>query len=251
MSHLSAIGFGVHTNDDFNHLIEQVLSVATEHSTHENLTYLRYTDPSGAEIWLYGDNNSNDIVGMVPCFLPSQTQNYGVSSIEPIIDDEQCGDGSAYGWLDPTEYSDGEFDGFYPLLVDLPDYLNHHASHKVQKARLTLFAESADLFTDEDAFSRSQENDELKYGSESFIPIGTFTDDENPNDKMSASALMGCKVIKSELRTNQLTQNQFYWCLVETYGSSYEVVYPIDMFDIMPQVGNIIFGEYWITGRFE
>lgn len=245
MSHFSAIGFAIKTQEDMSLLVDDVLKVATEHSIHEHLTYLRYTDPSGAEIWLCGDNQTKAIVGAIPCFLPKQTQMVGIHHIEPI-EQGQHGDGTADGWLNPDDV-----DGDYPLVIDLPDYLNHQTNGNPQTAYLTLFAEDVNLYADRQAFYQSQ-NDGLRYAGESFIPMGMFTDENDENDentKPTAQVLVGGTVLKSELRTNQFTQNQFYWCLLQTYGANYEAVYPLDMFDKMPEVGNVVFGQYWLTGR--
>lgn len=248
MSHFSAIGFDIQTEEDISRLVDEILDVAIEHSVHEHLTYLRYTDPSGAEIWLCGNNESQKIVGCTPCFLPIQTQNFGIMKMMPI-QQGQYGDGSTYGWLN-AEYFDDDMDGTYPLFIDLPDYLNHQNKQHNQKAYLTLFAEDVSLYVDEDEFYQSKEQDKLSPAKECFFPMGTFTDD-NSYDAMNAQVLVGGTVLKGELRTNQLTKNQFYWCLIQTYGSHYEAVYPFDMFDKVPEVGNIVFGKYWLTGRFE
>lgn len=162
MSHFSAIGFAIQTQEDMSLLVNDVLKVATEYTAHEHLTYLRYTDPSGAEIWLCGDNQTKAIVGATPCFLPKQTQTVGIHHIEPI-EQGQYGDGTAHGWLNPNDD-----DGDYPLVIDLPDYLNHQTDGNSQIAYLTLFAEDVNLYVDEQAFYRSQDND-WNYASKSFI----------------------------------------------------------------------------------
>lgn len=79
--------------------------------------------------------------------------------------------------------------------------------------------------------------------------MGMFIDENDENTKPTAQVLVGGTVLKSELRTNQLTQNQFYWCLLQTHGANYEAVYPPDMFDKMPEVGDVVFAQYWLTGR--
>lgn len=250
MSHFSAIGFSVETQDEYSWLIDKVLPLAVPHSTHDKLSYLRYTDPSGAEIWLCGDNDTSQIVCATPCFLPTTTQKVGINTVVPI-ENGQFGDGTAHGWLNVHKYSEqnGWEDGDYPIIIDLPDYLNHQASSQILSAQLTLFAENVDIYANEDEFEYSQEQQGLNFSSEFFSPSGMFVE-ENNSATPSAQILAALTVVASEKRCNTLTDTEFYWCRVTTYGGEYEAVYPIDMFNELPKVGNIIFGNYWLTGRF-
>lgn len=102
-----------------------------------------------------------------------------------------------------------------------------------------------ELYVDKHEFYKCNYKGGLQIACESFFPIEVF--DKIPHSQVLVSGT----VLKSELRTNRLTNNPFYWCLIQTYASNYEAVYPFDMFDKIPEVGNIIFGKYWITGRFE
>ena len=252
MSHFSAIGFNVETIDDYNLLIEQSLQVATEYSTHESLTYLRYTDPSGAEIWLCANNDKKEIVGATPCFTSKNTQKVGINAVIPIENGEY-GDGTVHGWLNATDYDekDGWLDGYYPVIIDVPNYLDYCDDDKIHQASLTLFAENVDIFDDENDFDQWQKQDgrDFSFSSEFFGPSGMFTDDEQ--SEPTAIVLAGLTVLEAEKRLNTLSNNEFYWCRVGTYGGEYEAVFPLDMFDDVPKVGNIIFGHYWLTGRFK
>lgn len=252
MSHFSAIGFNVESIDEYSLLIEQVLKVATEYSTHEHLTYLRYTDPSGVEIWLCANNDTKEIVCATPCFLSQTTQKVGINVVTPIENGEY-GDGTVHGWLNPSEYDEkyGWDDGNYPIIVDVPNCLDYGNDDKIHQAYLTLFAEDVDIFDDENDFYEWQKQDgkELSFNSKFFGPSGMFVDDEK--SEPTAIVLAGLTVIESEKRLNTLSNNEFYWCRASTYGGEYEAVFPLDMFDKIPESGNIIFGNYWLTGRFE
>lgn len=250
MSHFSAIGFNVETVDDYNSLIEQVLQVATEYSTHENLTYLRYTDPSGAEIWLCTNNDKKEIVCATPCFTSKTTQKMGINAVTPIENGEYS-DGTVHGWLNATDYDekDGWLNGHYPAIVDVPNYLDYQDDNQVRIAYLTLFAENVDIFDNEQDFNDWQKENEYQFSYEFFSPSGMFVDENS--DKTTAIVLAGLTVLETEKRLNILSNNEFYWCRVSTYGGEYEAVFPLDMFDDVPEVGNIIFGDYWLTGHFE
>ncbi len=251
MSHFSAIGFLVNI-DDIYQLIGKILPLAEHHGTQQNLSYLRYTDPSGAEVWLCSNNDNQEIVNVMPCFSSKTSQKFGINHILPI-EDGQCGDGMAHGWLNAHDYDNDEGwnDGYYPLVIELPNYLDYQADDKIRTAYLTLFAEDVDIFDDENAFDEWQKQDgrELSFSSEFFGPSGMFTDDEQ--SEPTAIVLAGLTVIEAQKRTNTISNREFYWCRASTYGGEYEAVFDLEMFDDIPKVGNIIFGRYWITGRFE
>ncbi|WP_432481811.1 hypothetical protein [Moraxella sp. ZY200743] len=252
MSHFSAVGFIIESNDDIGEIIEKILPYAEHRSTHDKLSYLSYTDPSGVQIWLCGNNDSREIVNVFPCFSPKTSQIFGMNAVTPI-EQGQFGDGMACGWLNVSEYDkdDGWCDGIYPLTVELPNYLDYQADDKIRTAFLTLFAEDVDIFADVDAFNDWQKRDdnELGFSSEFFSPSGMFSDDEQ--DEPTAIVLAGLTVIEAEKRTNTITNREFYWCRASTYGGEYEAVFDLDMFDDVPKSGNVIFGNYWLTGQFE
>lgn len=249
MSHFSAIGFIVETEEDYANLINEVFPLAKPYSTHGNLGYFCYTDESGFQIWFFIDKTDNQIICATPCFLPKTTQKVGINTVVPI-ENGQFGDGMAYGWINVKDYdkNEGWGDGDYPLVIDLPDYLNHHDSEQVQTAFLTLFAEDVDIFADKHTFRFEQEQQEMNFSSECFMPSGMFIDEDNAQS--TAKVLTAGTVLASEKRLNNLTNIEFYWCRVSTYGGEYEAVYPLEMFENLPQIGNIIFGNYWLTGRF-
>jgi hypothetical protein len=51
------------------------------------------------------------------------------------------------------------------------------------------------------------------------------------------------------MRTNQLTGQAFCWALVETLSATYDVVIDPELLDALPQVGNVLHGSFWMSGR--
>lgn len=242
ISHFSAIGFDVKTSDDLLLLTESILQIAHHYSMHKKAVYFCYTDPSGAQIWVCVDKKRGNIINITPSFLPKQTQKIGVFKIKPRGVNKKV---FAHAWLNPIYYDSHSFDGDFPLVIHLPDYLNHQIKKNTQTAYLTLFANDVELYVDKHDFYKCNNEGGIKIACESFFSIEAF--DKIPHSQVLVSGT----VLESELRTNQLTNNPFCWCLIQTYGSIYEAVYSFDMFDKIPEVGNIVFGNYWITGRFE
>ena len=146
--------------------------------------------------------------------------------------------------------ADGE--GDYPFVLDIPDIASFPAStvDTPQKIAVCAFAESAELFADEDAFDAGQEGQEIKWAAQSFIPSGMFIDENAPErTRPAARALFTGVVRRAEKRRNALTGSAFYYCEIATHGGVWSAVYPDAAFNDTPQAGNVIQGEYWLTGR--
>ena len=65
----------------------------------------------------------------------------------------------------------------------------------------------------------------------------------------AARALFTGIVRKAEKRHNAVTHSPFYYCEIATFGGVWSAVYPAEAFADTPQIGNVIQGEYWLTGR--
>ena len=118
--------------------------------------------------------------------------------------------------------------------------------------QLTAFASNDfQIFASEDDFFDSQES-ELKYASKSFVPIGLFSFDENENIDLNVVRPIGKfagEIKASDLRTNQLSGQDFYWFLVETLGGEIDVVADPKFVTEEPKVGGIVSGQFWLSGK--
>jgi hypothetical protein len=52
-----------------------------------------------------------------------------------------------------------------------------------------------------------------------------------------------------ELKTNALTNAEFYWFLVETLGGEIDVVSDPKWIEKEPQIGGIVSGQFWLSGK--
>ena len=77
-----------------------------------------------------------------------------------------------------------------------------------------------------------------------------FIDENAPErTRPAARALFTGVVRRAEKRRNALTGSAFYYCEIATHGGVWSAVYPDAAFNDTPQAGNVIQGEYWLTGR--
>lgn len=239
MNHYDAIGFtGITDGESISAAIDQVLPLAQAFGD-----YAVYRDASGAELWTAIDQN-NELLAFEPYFSGC-LQSVWVSHVEA---NEYNGTGFAQVWQNGS--ADGE--GDYPFVLDIPDIVSFPAStaDTPQKIAVCAFAESAELFADEAAFDAGQEGQEIKWAAQSFIPSGMFIDENAPEStRPAARALFTGVVRRAEKRRNALTGSAFYYCEIATHGGVWSAVYPDAAFNDTPQAGNVIQGEYWLTGR--
>ncbi|HQU82092.1 MAG TPA: hypothetical protein PKY59_03155 [Pyrinomonadaceae bacterium] len=248
MSNLSDIGFPVRSEQDVNDMIMQVVNHVSEVRC-PNGFYLKFSDVSGAEIYLQG-NFDQELIGFNPHF--SGTSRRKVLLTTAIDRDSSELDGGFHAWANPQDETADS--GDYPFVFNVPDFraVHIHEFPKTIELQLTAFASNDfQIFASEGEFYANQ-TDELKFASKSFIPSGLFSGNENQETDLSLIHPIGIFAgeIKSfELKTNSLTNNDFYHFLVETLGGEVDVVADLGLIQKTPAIGGILKGQFWLSGK--
>ena len=242
-THFSSIGLSITSDVEAMELIERV-AIDTERLPTPHGTYLRWTDPSGAELWIQL-NADNDPVGLNPHFG-------GLSKVRVLLTDRLdtgsgCAlDGRFHAWADPDK-AVGDHSGSYPFLFDAPDAASHEeltfpAEFDVQ---IAAFAHDVDVFANPKAFEAAQTgSSEYWNTAQTFIPTGLMG-----GKGLRAEATFTGIVRKTERRKNQLTGAEFVWCLVSSRSGVYDVVADPELMPQLPSPGGVVTGTFWLTGR--
>lgn len=252
MSNLSDIGFPVATGEDVNNVIMSVIPHAEEIRCPAGI-YLKFSDPSGAEIYLQGNFN-NELMGFNPHFQGKSSRKVGL--VKAVERDSSELDGGFHVWADPT--GDPETTGEYPFVFDVPDFRVHAdlSLPSTRQIQLTAFASNDfQIFADEQEFDEKQDA-EPKYAAKFFVPIGLFnfdeaqdeTNEEEPQPPQPFGNFAG-EIKDFELKTNGLSGEKFYWFLVETLGGEVDVVADPKLVPTEPRVGGIVRGQFWLSGK--
>ena len=98
-SHFSTIGLPVASEEDMNALANRVGPLA-EPLAAPNGVYFRWSDPSGAELWLQVNAN-NEVIGMNPHYAGRSAVRVGLTARLPSAGPSEL-DGSFHGWADPA-----------------------------------------------------------------------------------------------------------------------------------------------------
>jgi hypothetical protein len=198
-------------------------------------------------MWLQVNAN-NELIGMNPHYAGRSAVRVGLTARLPSAGPSEL-DGSFHGWADPHA-DDAPDAGCYPFVFDAPDYrLHEELSLPAQKqVQIAAFAREITAFETVAAYEASQTGD-LKYASQSFIPSGLFTPAGDSTVPPQAQAIFAGHVLAADKKINVLTDREFYWALVETYGGAYDVVIDSNLLAGVPAVGGVISGSFWLSGR--
>lgn len=243
-SNFSTIGLPIASEEDLNALADRIGPHA-ERLAAPGGEYFRWSDPSGAEIWLQVNAN-DELVGMNPHYAGRSSVRVGLTARLDSVGPSEL-DGSFHGWADPT--GDAADSGCYPFVFDAPDYrLHEDLSLPAQKdVQVAAFAHEINAFETVAAYDSSQ-TDDLKYASQSFIPSGLFAAAGGATVPPQARAIFTGHVLAAEEKINVLTGHAFYWALVETFGGTYDVVVDSSLLPGAPAVGGVISGSFWLSG---
>ncbi len=244
-SHFSTIGLPVASAKDMLALANRVGPLAQRLAAPSG-EYFRWSDPSGAEIWLQVDAN-NELIGMTPHYAGRSAVRVGLTARIPSAERSEL-DGSFHGWADPA--GDAPDTGCYPFVFDAPDYrLHEELSLPARKeVQIAAFAYEIAAFETVAAYDASQTGD-LKSASQSFIPSGLFAAAGDSTVPPQARAIFAGHVLATDEKINELTGRAFYWALVETFGGAYDVVIDRNLLPGVPAVGGVISGSFWLSGR--
>ena len=247
MSNLSDIGFPVKSDQDVNQILMDVLPHLESNPCAAFGFYYKFEDKSGAQLYLQADP-TQDLIGFNPSFAGESARR--VRLVKAIERDTSELDGAFQAWANPGEEQET---GDYPFVFDLPNFRAHNdfAKPEIAEVQLSAFASNDfQIFTKEE-FHSLQKEDEV--ATKSFIPSGLFSINENGEtievDPPQAHAVLTAEIKKFERKTNLFTKKDFYWFLAETHGGEIDVVADVGLVKNEPQIGGILRGSFWLSGK--
>jgi hypothetical protein len=249
MSNLSDIGFPVRGDEEIYAMIQSVLPFVKMETCPQGI-YYRFTDESGAEMYLQA-NHSQELIGFNPHFDGKSKRAVGLTKSFERESSEL--DGGYHAWANPTDKDASETTGEYPFVFDAPDFRTVGLTEFPQtlEIQLTAFASNEfQVFSSEQDYYDSQE-DEIKMAAKSFIPSGMFLPDDEatPIEPPRPVGIFTGEIKELELKTNSVSKEKFYWFLVETLGGEVDVVADPKLLASEPKIGGIVSGQFWLSGR--
>jgi hypothetical protein len=246
MSNLSDIGFNVTTQEEFQQLLEKAYKSSNQIKIDEG-AYSVFTDTSGAELFIQF-NKKNELLGANPHYKGKSKRTVCLTNTVERLESEL--DGAFHCWADPMSENDPD-SGAYPFVFDLPDFktIGQIKFPRNFEIQLTAFAQELSIYDNEKEYNDSQTTDP-KFATQSFIPSGLFSfgEEKDPNPPQATGVFTG--IIKQyERKRNELTNEEFYWLLVDTLGGEVDIVADIRFFEKDPVLNGIVQGQFWLSGQ--
>lgn len=240
MSHLSDLGFTA-SREEFIEIAKLTESEGERIPT-EDGDYVCRSFESNIEFWACLPKDDKKL-GINPHFA-GKTENK--VRVEGVIESEYSNLENAYiVWINEKGINDVQE---YPFIFDCPNFaMNDDLINKEVLVQVTAFVETEfTVFKDEEEFNKDKEIRDKFIGSHSFIPSGQFVDE---GQKQRAQAVFAGEVKEVNKLKNTFTGNDFYWLIVNSLDADYDVVVGTDMVRTDIDVGNIIIGNFWMSGK--
>ena len=206
---------------------------------------LRWSDPSGAELWIYVDA-TGAMKSVQPHFAGGPRMRLEIQSVVERPEVSPF-DGGFLG-LTSRGGSNPALGGGFPVIFDAPDFPDVKevfltAKHDVE---LAAFALELSVYSSEEEFREAEP--ELKpLGIPSFIPAGMMAEIEGGSP--TAHALMVGKVLEAESVANELTGMEFVRVRLETPAGPMDMAVAPGLLEAPPETGKIIQAGAWLSGR--
>ncbi len=247
MNILSNIGFGVENQEEFVELVYKLLELATPIEVEEGF-YLKFTDSSGAELWLIF-NDGEELVATTPSYDGYSKRTVFLTS--SIQHQNCCLSASIYSWAGSFSQDDHDY-GVYPFVFEYPGVKSISEFHLPVKAdvQISAFVVEIQYFEQEKEFALAQSKEEIELSPQSFIPVGLFSEQgELVDDAISNFAFFSGQIKDCNRLKNSITNQEFYWLLIDTLGGEVDVLANLSHFKHEPQINGIIMGEFLLYGK--
>lgn len=251
-TNFTSIGFPVVDEESFSDLCSRLEELPLiEYDATPGGEYLcwKQNDDFGPEIWV--QIIDNEMVSVTPFFRGKSEMLVGVQSVVEEIQNTPL-DGYLYGWADPQD--ENIESGLYPFIFYMAGLHRYENLDwpSVEKIRLTAIANDFEYYASEAEYMSAQEKNEgPAMASESFIPSGTFSADDEEDFTPSPTAAFSGTVLETKKIENSETGQSFHWALVRTLGGTVDVVIDPEYISKPLKAGSIIRGSFYLCADFK
>jgi len=206
--------------------------------------YFLFNPNDNIELWYYLSNDRNNFF-ITPYYAgKTRTEIKVINAIDREFDGPKL-----YSWINPRAD-----DGDAQVVFEVPDFwimdfdrLRGMSQNIVQ---LTAFARDVRLYENEKDFQDSKgeigktlDGKTMQYASNYFIPTGAFSE---PKD---AFARFAGEIKETKEVQNNYSLGKFYLMIVNTFFGDLDVVCAKKAFEKNPDVGDLIDGHFYLSGK--
>lgn len=243
MSHLSDIGFGFESPDEFLQFVQGVVNLESNTGfTSPNGHYMLWETGDGVELWIHGDAD----LQLAGCGIHYRGEGRMRAYVtQTFLSGETPLHGCLYGWLNPADETN-PYSGEFPFAASVPNFdlvAGPLLRSPMVTVQVTAFVERELRCYMGDGAYHSVEG-RAATPTEVFRP--EWNGSETPSEP-TAQALCGGHVLKVEMRTNPATDLTYCAMLVKTHGGTIDMVADPDTFRGKPVVGGIVQASCWLS----
>ena len=257
-SNLSTIGFAFADEESFQ---ESMIACARSAGTGLACAagaYRIWRSRAGAELWFHtgpASDGETEILGLSPFFEGHSEVLLNITKAIKRPGDNVF-EGAFYGWVSPDDKGQGS----YPMVFDAVDFAARQDTvwPTIKRVRLSGFARELKCFASDEAYlSDSEVRPEPRFSATAFIPIGLFAAAEadrashgKNQPAPSSNALVTGRIAEHRLFTNEVSNCDFHWFLIESLEATFDVIADPQIVkgDIVP--GGTIETTCTMFGRF-
>ncbi len=243
MSHLSDIGFGFESPNEFLEFVQQVVNTDGNLGfTSPNGHYMLWTKGNGVELWIHADQDKQ----LNGCGIHYRGEGRIRAHItQTFLSGETPLHGCLYGWLNPSD-ENNPYSGELPFAASIPNFdfvADPLLRSPVVTLQIAAFVEKElRCYMSDGAYHSVRGRSAAP--SEVFEP--TWDQGDSPGEP-SAQALCGGRVVSVEMKTNPATDLPFYALLVKTRGGTIDMVADPETLRGRPVEGGIVQANCWLS----
>ena len=243
MSHLSDIGFGFESPQDFLVFVQQVVNQdGNTGFTSPNGHYMLWTTGNGVELWIHADA-ARQLNGCGIHFRGEGRMQVHVT--QTFISGDTPLHGCLYGWLNPAD-ENNPYSGELSFAASVPNF-DYIAEPLLQSPMVTL---QVAAFVEKELRCYMSDGAYHSVRGRSAAPSEVFESDWDRSDtpgEPSPLALCGGRVLSVEMRTNPSTDLPFYALHVKTRGGTIDMVADPEALRGRPVEGGIVQANCWLS----
>jgi hypothetical protein len=243
MSHLSDIGFGFESPQEFLEFVQNVVNNdGNVGFTSPNGHYMLWTTGNGVELWIHADS----ALQLNGCGIHFRGEGrMRVHITQTFISGETPLHGCLYGWLNPSD-EDNPYSGELPFAASVPNF-DFVAEPLLRSPMVTL---QVAAFVEKELRCYMSDGAYHSVRGRSASPSEIFESDWDQGDspgEPSPMALCGGRVLSVEMRTNPASNLPFYSLLVKTRGGTIDMIADPETLRGKPVEGGIVQASCWLS----
>ncbi len=243
MSHLSDIGFGFNSPEEFLQFVHTVVNLDSNTGfVGPNGHYLLWTVGEGIELWIHG-NKDLQLNGCGIHYRGEGSMRMHVT--QTFLSGGTPLHGCLYGWLNPSD-ENNPYSGDYPFAASVPNF-DYVAEPLLINPMVTV---QIAAFVEKELRCYMSDGAYLSVEGRSATPSDVFKPEWGPDDppgNPTAQALCGGRILKVELKTNPTTNLDFWHLVVQTHGGTIDMVADPEVLRGKPVVGGICQASCWLS----